>query len=402
MRLSLTPPSLLSLIAVLLSSSSLIQAKPVPGLAAIIARGNLEIRDTCAYPCGAVAICCPGPNQCYTDSQNKAACSTAYTATTTAAAGYAGAAWSTYVTTIVQTDLVTRVSTVVSCISGCSQVAPAAATTVYIPASTSAVATAVAIACNNAYGQIPCGTLCCASWQSCAYSGQCAGGSGGGFSSVYFNSMNPVTSSATYVAPLKPTGTTSATTTVAFIAPSAATSGIVYPVAQTSNSGLSGGAIAGIVIGVIIGVFLLFLLCAGYCAKELFHPILAIFGLGRRRGRREETIIAGRHSHHSGRYSGGGSAHGASGWFGAGRPSRPPPKKSSGLGGLATIGASLAGLWVILGLKRRFERSEKSEYSGSSESSESSTEAPQTGLDPHTTPIRGGSSLKSILRFLLD
>lgn len=121
-------------------------------------------------------------------------------------------------------------------------------------------------------------------------------------------------------------------------------------VESNSGGGLSGGAIAGIVIGVILGIILLLLICFYCCARSAFHGLLAIFGLGKKRRTREETTYISEH-HHSGSAAAGGR------WYGQGssRPSRPP-KKSSGMGNLLGIGAGLAGLAAILGMKRKHDR----------------------------------------------
>jgi hypothetical protein len=133
------------------------------------------------------------------------------------------------------------------------------------------------------------------------------------------------------------------------------------------GGGLSGGAIAGIVIGVLLGLALLGLLCFCCCIKGLLDGCLACFGLGGRRKKR--TVEIDEYERHSHRHSGAAGRT----WYGAQRPttrvSRRDDHSSKGKNMLG-VGAGLAALWAILGLKRKRDNrrhDEKSEYSYSSD-----------------------------------
>lgn len=348
------PPTLLSLLAIVLSSTHISHSKPLPRDNAGIEARNTTLEVRCAgTPCGWTGqLCCAAGETCFTDSNNQAQCGTG--------SGGGGGVnqetnnygqWQLYTTTYVETDLITRTSTYSSYLGGAtSSVAP---TQELVPAPTNAI-------CNTGLGEIPCGYLCCAVGQYCLYQGQCTavGGGGGDFSSYYLSS---VTGSA-FIRPTSNgvqtiTSTGSATTTVPFQTPTSTSgSSTAGMEASTTNNGLSGGAIAGIVIGVLIGLGILFLLCACFCFKGLLDGLLGFFGIGPRRRRREETYIEERHST---RHSGGG---GGRAWFGT-RPSRvDKPKRSGGWGGFTAVTSGLAALALLLGLKRRRDRRDKDSY----------------------------------------
>lgn len=352
MRFHHTPRPLIHLITTILLAPTLTRAhpEPHPSLQAGFSFNELFARYECSgTTCGVDGQYCCTPGQaCYTDAANIAQC-TASSGQATVAGGY----WQYYTTIYTQTDLIPITSV------GSSYVGGAAST---------------GIPCNFANNEKSCGTICCASDQYCFQEGQCAPAAGGG-SSGYYSSYTPM---ATAGAPIRPTSsgltyvteTASPTTTVPFVAPVATGANITVTGAEQSDGddGLSGGAIAGIVIGVLAGLLLLALLCFYCCIKGLFDTFLACIGLGKRR-RRTEVDEYERHSHHT-------SHHGGRTWYGA--AARPPArvdrreKKSSGGANLLGIGAGLAGLWAILGLKRR--RNDKrrndekySEYSYSSD-----------------------------------
>ena len=368
MRFHLTPRPLLHLItAVLLTPhpSVLANPAPAPSLQAGFSFNELFARYDCSGTyCGfSSQLCCTSASTCYTDSNSQAQCGAGSTYATTAAA--AGGYWQYYTTTYVQTDLATMTEVVSSYI--------AAATTVAVAATATAT-----LSCNFALNEIECGTICCASNQYCYASGQCAANANGASSGYYSTYTTPGATTTTVgvvaaSAPLAPTSsalstvttTRSPTTTIPFETPVATGANITLTSQQQESSGgLSGGAIAGIVIGVLLGLFLLALLCFCCCAKGLWDTIF-----GRRKSNRRVTEVEEyeRRSHHA---SGGG---GRRTWYGAMQParvSRYDERRSDGRSNKGKealgIGAGLAALWAILGLKRRRDErrnEEKTEYS---------------------------------------
>ncbi|KAL8739518.1 MAG: hypothetical protein Q9190_007685 [Brigantiaea leucoxantha] len=353
MKFSAPQPTLLSLLATILTSSHTSHAKPYPRAELVVDTQNATIQErSCSNPCGwSGQLCCGASESCYTDSAGQAQCGSGGTGSSgvNAQANNANGQWQYFTTTYVETDFVTRTSTYSSlCATSLT---------------TQQASVATVPTCNSQLSESPCGSICCAMGQYCQVPGQCAAAAGGGgdVSSFYYSS---VTASGTpFVRPTSNvvqtvTSTGAATTTVPLETASptggSATAGMQ---STTSNNGLSGGAIAGIVIGVIAGVILLLLICGLCCFKGLIDGILAFFGLGPRRRRREETIIEERHSHHGG---GGGGR-----WFGAGpsRIERPPRRKDSGgFGGFGAVAAGLTALAVLLGLKRRRDRRDKESY----------------------------------------
>lgn len=362
MRLSQTPPTLISLLLGLLSHTDSVKAIPTPKeILKELGYGYLEERD---LVCGGQGqYTCTGAEACYTNAAQIAYCSVP-NAVVTESGGYA-----VYTTTYTETDLVLRTSTYTSSWS-------AAATTT----TQNWVPVASAVICDTSLEQTSCGAICCASDQVCAYSGSCAPKPASGLTSWTYIVSTMATTTSTYSAPLRPTSggvststSTSVTTTAPFISPATA-SGSTLPIVSSSTShGLSGGAIAGIVIGTIAGVVILLLLCFCCIVKAGFDGLLALFGLGNRRNRRSSErveVIEERYSRHGSGTASRRDTH--TGWFGAGgRPARVTEtrkKKSSGLGGFGAVGAGLLGLAVILGLKRRHDRKEMRERSDISSS----------------------------------
>ena len=346
MRLSQTPPSLLSLLLVALSRTHTVNAGPYPkddlhdlGYAYLMDR-------QCVSYCGYNNMyCCSAGEACYTNAANQATC--------TAVAG-GGGAYGVYTTVYTETDLLLRTSTYTSWYAVAT---PVATPTQVVPA-----------VCTTSLGQSSCGIICCAGDQRCAAAGTC----------TPYSSNYVAPTSAAGSAPYRPTSggiatTTSivsATTTAPFIPPATASGSNLPTPSASSSNGLSPGAIAGIVIGVIAGIILLLLFCFCCIIKAGFDGLLALFGLGKRKRRSTERVevIEERYSRHG---SGTGrAAH--STWFGAGRPAtvtESRKKKSSGFGGLGYVGAGLLGLAAVLGLKRRHDR--KSEKPARSEVSSS-------------------------------
>lgn len=382
MRSSLSPPTLLSLLAVVLSSTHTAIATPFPRDESILETQNNTLEERgCQYSCGwSGQLCCQSAGACYTDASGQAQCSAAnnqWVATTSAVQNAAQGQWTYWTTTFVQTDLVT-ITTVYSSFNG------QASTQVLVPQQTTWVAANSPTAqqpqqtqavCNSQSGETLCGNICCSSAQYCQSNGQC-GETFAGSSQIYSYSTTP-----TVTAFIRPTSATvvtvtsvgSATTTVPFQTP-VSTAAIAGMSATVTNKGLSGGAIAGIVIGVILGLILLFLFLGCLCFKGLIDGLLDIFGLRSRR-RRRETIVEERYSHHgrtSGGASGGGGGAGGRTWYGAAAPARnskPPKKSGGGFGGFTGVAAALAALAVVLGLKRKRDRknNEKESYSSGSQ-----------------------------------
>jgi len=368
MRISQTPPALLSLLFTVLSHTTTVKAVP---LVLELGFGFLHGRQN--GNCGAdLQYTCVAGEGCFT-ANNIAYCSATPAGNAGGSGGYA-----VYTTTYTETDLVLRTSTYTT--SWAAATTPAV---VWAPAPTSAAI------CSADLGQSQCGALCCASTQSCFMAGSCTDLP----SSLWtYTAMPNPTVTSTYSAPVRPTSggvstatsVVSASTTMPFVPPATA-SGSTLPITGSSTSGgLSPGAIAGIVIGVIAGIIILLLICFCCCVKAGLSGLLAIFGLGKKKRRSTERIeTVERYSRH-----GSGSRRDThTGWFGASRPTRVDEsrkKKSSGFGGLGAVGAGLAGLALILGLKRRHDRKEKAarsdigssyytdSYTGTSESSASS------------------------------
>jgi hypothetical protein len=344
MRLYDIPSPLLYLVTIISQSARPVAAGPllVPEQFPSLDNNSLVERGSCSYgqtACGYYGqLCCNSDQYCYTDSNNQAQCGAATTQYQTAAQVTSGQ-WSMLTTTYVQIDLKTVTETY----------------STFIPATT--------LQCSYSLGETPCGSCCCQSGQMCQASGQCVVVAGG--SSAYYSGFWTVTQTTqTAIVPLRGTsGTTitisqtgSVTTTVPYETAVGTGGAVLTGTVSATSSGLSGGAIAGIVIGVIAGLILLFLLCACLCFKSLWDGLLSIFGI-RRSGRRrtEETYIDRRSSRRQ---------TGVRTWFGT-RPARASRtsvdvvekrRTTSGWGGLATVGAALGGLALILGLKRRRDR----------------------------------------------
>lgn len=354
MRFNLTPPPLLHLITAFLLAPQPVTAGPHPALSQ---QAGFNFNELFArWDCGGTycgyssQLCCTGGQTCATDANNQAQCNAA---PATAAGGH----WQYYTTIYTQTDLQTITKVVSSYMGGQPATSVAAATTAI---------------CNTGMNESPCGNICCASNQYCYSSGQCApannGGSSGYASSGYTAPTSPG-ATQTAGAPVQPTSsstlvvtqTQSPTTTIPFETPVATGSNITLTSDHMSGGHhLSGGAIAGIVIGVLLGLALLGLICFYCCIKGLLDGLLALFGLGKRKRRTTEIDEYERRSHHTSGGGGGGRT-----WYGASKPSRVTRVEEKHHEGrnLLGLGAGLAALWAVLGLKRRRERRKEEEYS---------------------------------------
>lgn len=380
MRFHLVPPSLIHLVTTILLTPRPIAANPHP-LASVQAGftfNQLFARYECSGElCGYDdQLCCQSGSACYTDSSNdQASCSSTAggTYSTSAAAG-SGGYWEYITSTITDQEVYTTTMSE------------------YVGVTAAATATGK---CQYALNETPCGSICCAGNQYCAYAGQCSAADNGDSSSdetvaataaggVTATETESSSSGATVVAPGAPirgtssantvvTQTQSPTTTVPFMPPVATGANITMTQDEHHSGGLSGGAIAGIVIGVLVGLFLLGLICFYCCLKGLLDGVLALFGLGKRR-KRTEVEEYERRTHHS---SGGGGPVRRT-WWGASRPSRVErreERRSSTGRDLLGWGAGLGALWAILGLKRRNRRRNEEKYSEYSETDYTYTSA---------------------------
>ncbi|KAK4144687.1 uncharacterized protein C8A04DRAFT_11322 [Dichotomopilus funicola] len=240
-------------------------------------------------------FCCDAGTQCFT-ADGIAGCSSTD-----------GGGWARYTTTWTLTQTFTRTYNS------------------YVPAGTAPPGTGNCVPPEGS-GQIACGNICCASWQYCAYEGH-----------------------GTATATGNPTGT-------ATDDPSQTSEGAGVGGGTTSgSSGLSGGAIAGIVIGTIAGVALLLMICACCVVRGLWHSLLALLGL--RKKKETETVIEEERYHRHGSATHRDS-HGS--WYGGGgRPSSAAARKEKSKGaGLLGLGAALGTIALLLGLRRDKKKKE--------------------------------------------
>jgi ubiquitin-activating enzyme E1 len=282
----------------------------------------LAKRQECAgIQCGFYnQLCCTGGAQCGTDTQTQAICIPP------------GDGWSYNTYYYTQAETITKAST----------------WSTYIGANPTGSA------CNS---RDVCGSACCGSGEWCNPKGNVCqvigGGSAGslGGSGTGTNPSAPVRPTSNGVIVITATG--SATATVPFTTPIPTGVNGTLVEENSGGGGLSGGAIAGIVIGVIAGIILLLLICFYCCAKAAFDGILAIIGLGKRKKKHthEETTYI--EEHHSGAAAGGRRWYGQAG---SARPSRPPKKDGGGLGKMLGIGAGVAGLAALMGMKKKNDR----------------------------------------------
>ena len=229
--------------------------------------------------------------------------------------------------------------------------------------------------------QEPCGSVCCAGWQTCAFMGQCSPKPGYDPPSTVVITSNGVVTTQ-YSAPYRVTGTTVVTTTAVQSSQTATRTNTADASTKTEDGdeiggvgggggggGLSAGAIAGIVIGCLAAIALLLLLCFCCIARGLWH---AIFGRKEKESKERVDIYEERVSRHGSRVP---SAHSRkdrhSGWFGfgGGKPGSAGDrreKKSGGKWWLGIAGAA-ATILALLNLKKD-KKPDKKSHSRYSES----------------------------------
>ncbi|KAL5088861.1 hypothetical protein Trisim1_006277 [Trichoderma cf. simile WF8] len=222
--------------------------------------------------------------------------------------------------------------------------------------------------------QSPCGPICCAGWQSCAFQGQCSSKPGyaeptpivvvsNGHTTTQYSAPYRVTGTTTITTQVVQTGTGTATETGASATETGDGEAIGADGSKgTNGGGLSPGAIAGIVIGTLAGVALLLLLCFCCIARGLWAALC-----GRRRSGDDsvrEEVIEERYSK-SGSRAASASAHSRRDrhgtWFGGSSRQgtstvvtdrREKRKSSAGCWTWLGIGAVAATLFTLLNLKK--------------------------------------------------
>ncbi|KAH6854443.1 hypothetical protein B0I37DRAFT_30863 [Chaetomium sp. MPI-CAGE-AT-0009] len=263
-------------------------------------------------------FCCEEGTQCYT-ADGIAGCSS-----------NAGGGWARYTTTWTLTQTFTKTYNS------------------FVPAATAPPGTGDCVPPAGS-GQIACGNICCASWQYCAYKGQCMANIPGPVPvpvPAPTQTGGSQTITTAFSAPYRVTSGT-ATTGTGTAAGAATSTGAVSP--GGTAGGLSGGAIAGIVIGTIAGVALLLLICACCVVRGLWHGLLALLGIGGKK-KKTETVIEEERYERRGSSHTHRDTHGS--WYG-GRPSSAGARKEKSKGvGLLGMGAALGTLALLLGLKR--------------------------------------------------
>lgn len=273
--------------------------------------GYLLARDTCTNPCGADnQYCCEAGQSCTTQN-NVASCV------------WGQVAIDVYTTTWTETHVYTKT------ISNTYELY------------TTEIAVAQCVPPDGT-GQTACGSVCCGSWQTCAWEGQCLDRSSGlGGTPITTTVSGGIIVTTQYSAPYRPTSisTSTATTTTS-------TGGTIVGVGAGDDDGLSGGAIAGIVIGVIAGVILLLLLCACCLVKNAASGFMGLFRRKEHNHSREKIVVTeDRYVRH-----GVGGRRQASVY--SDRPSAAAARKKEGGKGLLGMAAGLGTLALLLGLKK--------------------------------------------------
>ncbi|KAH9236109.1 hypothetical protein K456DRAFT_1832197 [Colletotrichum gloeosporioides 23] len=335
--------------------------------------GDKFMKRDCVQRCGADSqYCCGSGEQCYTVN-NIAGCSTVN----------GGGGYGIYTTTWTETNTFT--STVTTNWPETTKASGGGSTG------------ATCVPQND--GETACGSICCASNQYCAYSGQCAQ-KGWDITTITSNGV-PITTQ--FSAPYRVTSTGATGT---FASQTATGTGTAVPIAdEGTGGGLSGGAIAGIVIGTLAGLGLLMLLCFCCIARGLWGLIFG--GKKKERSRERVEVVEERYSRHGSRMPSAHShrpSHG--GWFGGGRPasaSRRKEEKKEGAKWLG-LGAAAATMAALLNMKkdkpaRKPERSTYTDsyysYTGTSPTLGEELTERATRVAPALRGTHGGRKLSS-------
>lgn len=221
-------------VASLLLSGSLVSAHPYGRNDLAAAGFDYLLPRQCDNPCGIDdQYCCGGGEVCFT-SNDIAGCSSAD-----------GAGHGVYITTWTQTQTFTSTITTSW---------PAKETGSGGGGGGGGGGDGTGDCSPSAENEEACGSICCASWQYCAYKGQCLPRDGASSVPVSTYTTNGQLTTQ-FSQPYRITSTTGASAT--------ATGGAGDAEDSTAGTGskLSGGAIAGIVVGTLAGVALLMLLC---------------------------------------------------------------------------------------------------------------------------------------------
>ncbi len=254
--LQLGPDALLAGLLLLASSGPLARAHPYARDEIHDAGYGYLMPRQCAQYCGFNnQYCCSQGSTCYT-SNGVAGCSAAV-----------GGGWGWYTTTWTVTETFT--STISS----------------YWPAQTAKPGQDCVPEPGS--GWIACGNICCASWQYCAFKGQCLANGppppGASYTTIVSTGTTVFTTG--FSPAYRPTGTGDVTATPTGVIGGETTSAAPNGTAAgTAGAQLSGGAIAGIVIGTLAGIVILLLVCACCIVRGLWHTVLSILGLEEEEG----------------------------------------------------------------------------------------------------------------------
>ena len=210
--------------------------------------------------------------------------------------------------------------------------------------------------------QEACGTICCASYQTCAWAGQCQ---------IKEGYTEPTGAATTATSTAYTTITTDGVVTTMYSQPWRVTSstfdtGTSIPTATVEpindgEDGLSGGEIAGIVVGVLAGIALLVLLCFCCVVRGLWH---AMCGGGGKKDKRKDRVevVEERYSRRGSRAPSAYTRRGQHDkWYGSSSADSQIREKKKGgnktLGALTTFAGTMAALLFLKKDKKHDHRS---------------------------------------------